>query len=171
LEGRSVITINVPPETVYAYWRDLEHLPAFMYHLESVQETGDRRSHWVAKAPAGTTVEWDAEITDDVPAELIAWRSLDGASVENSGSVRFGAAPAAQGTEVHVELTYSPPGGTLGSLVAKLFGEEPNQQIGDDLRRLKQVLETGEIARSEASPLGSRTQNAARQHEAQGVEA
>ena len=171
MEGRSAITINLPPEMVYAYWRDLENLPTFMYHLESVQETGDHRSHWVAKAPAATTVEWDAEITEDVPAERIAWRSLDGASVENSGCVRFNAAPATQGTEVHVELTYSPPGGALGTLVAKLFGEEPNQQIGDDLRRLKQVLETGEIARSEGSPLGSRSQNMARQHEAQGVNA
>lgn len=170
MEARNAITINASANAVYEYWRDFERLPTFMYHLESVQTTGDRESHWAAKAPAGRTVEWDAEITEDLPEERIAWRSLDGASVESSGWVRFKAAPGGQGTEVHVELTYSPPGGALGSLVAKLFGEEPGQQVSDDLRRLKQVLETGEIARSEGSPLGGRTKNAAHQHDAHPLE-
>lgn len=166
MEGRSAITIKASPDEVYAYWRDLEHLPTFMYHLESVEASDGQRSHWVAKGPVGATVEWDAEITEDVPGQRIAWRSLEGGSVETSGNVRFQAAPGDQGTEVHVELDYSPPGGVLGSLAAKLFGEEPNQQLGDDLRRLKQVLETGEIARSAGSPLGSRVQNMARQRDA-----
>jgi uncharacterized membrane protein len=165
MEGRTATTINASPDDIYARWRDFESLPTFMYHLESVTTTGDRRSHWVAKAPAGTTVEWDAEVTEDVPGQVIAWRSLEGASVENSGSVRFMPAPGGQGTEVHVVMEYSPPGGALGSVVAKLFGEEPNQQIGDDVRRFKQLVETGEIARSEGSPLGSRTQNAMHQRD------
>lgn len=166
MKGRSVITVNAPPAAVYAQWRDFERLPTFMYHLESVRDTGGGRSHWVAKAPAGTTVEWDAELTDDIPQERIAWRSLEGASVGNSGSVQFRPAPGGRATEVHVELGYDPPGGAIGSMVAKLFGEEPNQQISDDLRRFKQLVETGEIARSDGSPLGSRTQNLVHQHDA-----
>jgi uncharacterized membrane protein len=166
VKASSAITVNAAPDDLYARWRDLERLPSFMYHLASVQATGDRRSHWVAKAPAGTTVEWDAELTDDVPGRRIGWRSLEGASVANNGSVRFEPAPGGRGTEVHVVLEYSPPGGALGAVVAKLFGEEPNQQIGDDLRRFKQIVETGEIARSDGSPLGTRTQNQVDQRDA-----
>lgn len=165
MEARSAITINATPDAVYAFWRNFERFPMFMYHLESVRTTGESTSHWVAKAPAGTTVEWDAEITDDEPGARIAWRSSEGASVANEGSVRFVPAPGGRGTEVHAELTYQPPGGALGSLVAKLFGEEPNQQLGDDLRRFKQLLETGEIARSDGSPLGTRTTNAVSQRD------
>jgi uncharacterized membrane protein len=148
------ITVNRPPEEVYAFWRDFENLPRFMTHLESVQTTGDRRSHWKAKAPAGRTVEWDAELVEDRPGELISWRSLEDADVENSGSVRFSPAPGGRGTEVRVELRYSPPGGGLGVTLAKLFGEEPALQTHDDLRRFKQVLETGEVVRTEGSPRG-----------------
>jgi uncharacterized membrane protein len=170
MEGRSAITINASPDNLYARWHEFESLPTFMYHLESVRSTGDGRSHWVAKAPAGTTVEWDAEITEDVPGTSIAWRSVDGASVENSGSVRFRPAPRGQGTEVFVTVDYAPPGGTLGAMVAKLFGEEPGQQVSDDLRRFKQIVETGEVARSDGSPLGTRTQNIGHQEDAHPVE-
>jgi uncharacterized membrane protein len=166
VQGRSTITINAAPDTVYAAWRDVERLPTFMFHLESVTSTDDRHSHWVAKAPPDTTVEWDAEIIDDVPGNRLSWRSTEGASVPNSGSVRFGSAPGGQGTEVHVELEYSPPGGALGVRIAKLWGEEPNQQIRDDLRRFKQIVETGEVVRSDGSPLGTRTANAADQRDA-----
>jgi uncharacterized membrane protein len=166
MEARTAITINASPDELYARWHDFEQLPTFMYHLESVSTTADGRSHWVAKAPAGTSVEWDAEITDDAPGQRIAWRSLEGATVENSGSIRFQPAPGGQGTEVYVELTYSPPAGALGAAVAKLFGEEPDQQISDDLRRFKQLVETGEIARSEGAPLGSRTKNMLHQEDA-----
>jgi uncharacterized membrane protein len=145
------VTIRQPVEMVYAFWRNFENLPRFMDHLESVRVTGDRQSHWVAKAPAGQTVEWDAETVEDRTDELIAWRSLPGASVPNSGQVRFQQAAGDRGTEVHVELRYDPPGGKLGALVAKLFGEEPSQQVAGDLRRLKQVLETGEVLHSDAS--------------------
>ncbi len=166
MRARSAITVNDRPDAVYSAWRDFECLPRFMDHLESVSVTGHRRSHWVAHGPVGTTVEWDAEITEDVPGERISWRSLEGASVDNAGWVHFRPAPGDQGTEVHLELEYSPPGGALGSVVAKLFGEEPNQQVSDDLRRFKQILETGEIARSDGSPLGSRNRNQVHQHDA-----
>ena len=169
VEARSAITVNASPEDAYAGWRDFEALPAFMYHLESVEVTADGCSRWVAKAPLGTTVEWDAEIVEDVPGERIAWRAADGSPVENAGTVRFRPAPGKRGTEIHVELRYAPPLGALGAVVAKLFGEEPNQQLADDLRRFKQLLETGEVARSEGSPLGTRTQNQMHQEDAHPV--
>jgi uncharacterized membrane protein len=146
-----VITINKSPDEVYAFWRNFENLPRFMDHLEAVHTFGDRRSHWIAKAPAGSSVEWDAEIVDDVPGRMIAWRSMEGADVDNSGSVRFERATGGRGTVVSVELRYDPPGGALGSLFAKLFGEEPGQQIAHDLRNLKQILEVGEVVNSDAS--------------------
>ena len=139
---------------MYAFWRDLENLPRFMEHVESVRVTGERRSHWEAKAPPGTTVEWDAEIVDDRPGELIAWLSVDAADVDTSGTIRFSRAPGGRGTEVTVELRYAPPGVSSRETVAKLLGEEPETQAYDDLRRFKQVLETGEVVRSEGSPGG-----------------
>jgi uncharacterized membrane protein len=145
------ITVNRSPEEVYRFWRDFENLPRFMRHLESVRTTGPGRSQWKATAPAGATVEWDAEVTEDRPNEAISWRSLPGASVENRGTVRFRPAPGGRGTEVRVEFEYAPPGGALGAAVAKLFGEEPDQQVAGDLKRFKQVMETGEVAQSDAS--------------------
>jgi len=170
VKARSATTINASADQVYAQWHDFDRLPTFMYHLESVQTTGDGRSHWVAKAPAGSTVEWDAEITDDQPGAMIAWRSLPGGAVDNAGWIRFQPAPADQGIEVFVELEYSPPGGAVGKLVAQVFGEEPNQQLADDLRRFKQIVETGEIARSDGAPLGTRTQNQLHQHDGHPLE-
>jgi uncharacterized membrane protein len=148
---RKSITVNRSADEVYGFWRNFENLPRFMQHLESVQMTGGRRSHWKAKAPADTTVEWDAETTEDRPNELIAWRSVEGADVPNEGVVRFVRAPGGRGTEIHVDLRYDPPAGKLGSLVAKLFGDEPGQQVDGDLRRFKQVLEIGEVVYSDAS--------------------
>jgi uncharacterized membrane protein len=145
------ITVHRPVEEVYAFWRDFENLPRFMRHLESVTVLGDRRSHWKALAPAGRTVEWDAETTEDRENELIAWRSLPGASVYNAGEVRFMPAPGGRGTEVRVTLEYDPPFGKLGSKVAMLWREEPGQQVQDDLRHFKQVMETGEILFSDAT--------------------
>lgn len=138
------VTINRSPEELYRFWRNFENLPRFMNHLESVKVTGEGRSHWVAHAPAGKTVEWDAEINNEKENELIAWRSLEGADVDNAGSVRFEPAADGRGTTVRVTLKYDPPAGRLGSLVARLFGEEPSQQIEEDLERFKQVMETGE---------------------------
>ena len=145
------ITVRRPVEEVYAFWRDFEKLPRFMRHLESVTVTGDRRSHWVAKAPAGKTVEWDAETVEDRPNELIAWRSLPGADVYNAGTVQFQPAVGGRETEVRLTLEYHPPFGKLGSKIAMLFREEPGQQVQDDLRHFKQVMETGEVLFSDAT--------------------
>jgi uncharacterized membrane protein len=149
------VVINSTPEELYQFWRNFENLPQFMKHLESVEVIDERRSHWVAKGPAGATVEWDAEITADQPNRLIAWRSLEGADVPNAGSVRFEPAPGNRGTIVKVVMEYHPPAGILGATIAKLFGEEPEQQVADDLRRFKQVIETGEVVISEATILGT----------------
>jgi uncharacterized membrane protein len=145
------IIINKTPEELYQFWHNFENLPTFMKHLESVRVTGEGRSHWVAKAPAGESVEWDAEVTEDRPNELIAWRSLEGADVDNSGSVRFERAPGDRGTIIKVDIEYNPPGGVIGKTVAKLFGEEPGQQVYDDLRCLKQVMEVGEVIVSDGT--------------------
>ena len=138
-------TINKTPWELYQYWRDFKNLPRIMSHLESVAVLDDKRSHWVAKAPAiaGGKVEWDAEIINDEPNALIAWRSLENADVDNAGSVRFVPAADDGGTEVKVVIDYIPPAGRVGKWVAKLFGEAPDQQIQDDLRRFKQIMETG----------------------------
>lgn len=149
------IVINSTPEELYQYWHDFERLPTFMRHLESVKVTGDKRSHWVAKGPAGSSVEWDAEITEDRPNELIAWRSLEGSEVYNAGSVRFEQATGKRGAVLTVELDYDPPGGVVGTLVAKLFGEEPDGQLQDDLRRFKQIIEVGEVVLSDATLPGT----------------
>lgn len=154
LQLTRVITIDRSPEELHAFWRNFENLPRFMAHLESVQVTEPGRSHWVATAPLGGKVEWDAEIVDDRPSELLAWRSLPGAGIPNSGSVRFKRAHGGRGTVVEVELHYEPPGGRAGALFAKLFGEEPGEQIKDDLRCFKQLMETGVIATTEGQPAG-----------------
>jgi len=147
------ITINRSPEECYRYWRDLGNLPRFTGHLLSVQVIDERRSHWVAKAPAPwAQVEWDAEIINDTPNALISWRSLKDADVDNAGSVRFRAAPGGRGTEVTVELNYEPPAGRLGMTLARFLGEEPGQQVEDDLRKFKQIMETGEVATVEGQP-------------------
>lgn len=140
------IVIGKSPEEVYQYWRNLENLPRFMRHLQSVQEVDNKHSHWVAKAPAGRSVEWKAEIINEIPNKLIGWRSLEGADVDNAGSVHFAPVDGGFGTEVRVSLQYNPPGGALGALFAKLFGEEPSRQIADDLDRLKQMMENGAIS-------------------------
>ncbi len=139
------IIISRPAAQIYDFWRNFERLPEFMRHLERVEALDDRRSRWTAKAPLVGHVCWEAEIFEDLPNEMIAWRSLPGADIENSGQVRFTELPHGRGTEVHVTLCYEPPAGAAGALVAKLFAEEPSQQIADDLRRLRALLETGEI--------------------------
>lgn len=146
------VTINKSPEELYNYWHNFENLPTFMKHVCSVRVLDLRKSHWVVNAPMGQTVEWDADIVDDRPNELIAWASIEGANVENAGLVRFKPAPAGRGTEVKVVLEYSIPGGAVSAALAKLFGEEPEQQIGDELRRFKMLMEAGEIATTAGQP-------------------
>lgn len=148
------VTVYRPPGAVYAFWRDLENLPRFTAHVDAVHTVDERRSRWTVRAPLGRRVEWEAEIVDERPGELISWRTLPGADVEHSGTVRFEEAPGERGTEVRVDLRYSPPAGGAGAAVAKLLGEEPEVQAYDDLRRFKQVVETGEVVRSEGSPAG-----------------
>lgn len=140
------ITIDKSPEELYAFWRDLRNLPLFMQNLESVTELDQQRSHWVATGVAGSRVEWDAEIFNETENELIAWRSLENADVVNAGSVRFQKAPTGRGTYVRVTVNYNPPAGELGATIAQLLGAEPTQLIKEDLRRLKQIMEAGEIA-------------------------
>lgn len=150
----AAITVRRDRDELYALWRDFERFPDFMAHLEEVRSTGTTTSHWKARGPLGMTVEWDAAITDDVPGERIAWRSVEGSKVDNSGTVRFVTAPGDQGTELHVDMRYSPPAGAVGATIARIFGEEPGIQLKDDLRRLKAIAETGEIVRSDGSPEG-----------------
>lgn len=155
-EGEEVtkaITVARPVDDVYAFWRDFTNLPTFMDHVQSVEVTGNHTSRWTVRSPGGTT-EWEAEIVEESPNERIAWRTLPGADVEHEGSVEFRNAPGDRGTEVSVRLRYAMPAGAVGRTVAKAMGMEPSQQIADDLRRFKQLMETGEIVRSDARPQG-----------------
>jgi uncharacterized membrane protein len=149
------MTINRSPWDLYQFWRDLSNLPRFMQHLKEVRVLDGNRSHWVARGPAGMSVEWDATIINEEENALIAWRSADGADVDNTGSVRFVPGPEGRGTEVKITLEYIPPAGQVGSLIAKLFGEAPEQQIREDLRRFKQLMEAGEIPTVQGQPRGT----------------
>jgi uncharacterized membrane protein len=147
------VEINRPASVLYDFWRNFENLPRIMDHLESVKMTGDR-SHWVAKAPAGSTVEWDAEIYNEKQDELIAWRTLEGSQVASAGSVRFEETTPGT-TTVSVTLKYDPPGGKLGSIVARLFGENPSRQIEDDLQNFKQMMESRDSSNAEGQQRGA----------------
>lgn len=149
IQVEKAVTINRAADDLFSFFRSFENLPRIMTHLKEVQVIDPRRSHWVAKAPGGS-VEWDAEIINEEPGRLIVWRSLPGADVESEGSVRFTPLPGRRGTVVRVNLRYAPPAGKVGALIASLFGEEPGQQIEEDLRRFKQVMETGEVAQAGA---------------------
>ena len=155
IHAKGTCVVNRPLEEVYNFWRNFQNFPRFMRHLESVEDLGDGRSHWVAKGPAGIKAEWEATIVADVPGEVITWRSLENSSVDNAGAVRFEQAAGGRGTIVRVNFEYNPVGGVIGAAVAKLFGEEPSQQLDDDLRRFKQVLEVGEVVVSDATLLGT----------------
>ena len=155
IHAKASCVVNRAPEEVYQFWRNFQNLPRFMRHLESVEDHGDGRSRWKAKGPAGMEVEWDATIIADVPNEVITWRSLENSDVDNAGAVRFERAAGNRGTIVKVNLQYTPVGGALAAAVAKLFGEEPQQQLDDDLRRFKQVMEIGEVVVSDGTLLGT----------------
>lgn len=150
IEIEKSMTVNKPARDVYNFWRHLENMPRFMRHLESVQVTGDRTSHWRAKAPAGVTIDWDAELLEDSP-DRIRWRSLENSDVPNEGVVEFHEAPAGKGTEVKVRIRYSPPGGAAGKMTAKVMNAITAQQVEEDLKRCKQILETGETATAESA--------------------
>jgi uncharacterized membrane protein len=148
------VQVNRPVPEVYHFWRNFENLPRFMDHLESVTVIDETRSHWVAKAPAGARVEWDAVIHNEIENQLIAWRSLPGADINNAGSVHFTPTGNGNRTEVRVVLSYEPPAGKVGAAIAKLLGEEPSKQVDDDLRRFKQVMEAGEVPGNSRHPAG-----------------
>jgi uncharacterized membrane protein len=151
------ITVNKSPEECYRFWRNFDRFPEFMQHLEAVEKITDTRSHWKAKAPIGASVEWDADITADQPGELLAWHSVEGADVDNGGTVRFEPAPGGLYCISTRTMVPRPPGGKAGALVAKLFGENPSQQMDGDLRRFKQIIETGEITTTEGQSSGERS--------------
>jgi uncharacterized membrane protein len=148
------VTIRKPSEELYRFWRNLGNLPRVMGHLESVTPAGGKRSHWVAKGPLGAKVEWDAEIITERPNELLGWRSLEGSEVDTAGSVHFRQLPGDRGTEVRVVLKYDPPAGKAGAAIARLLGEAPEQQVRDDLRRFKQVMEGGADPAAGGQPRG-----------------
>lgn len=147
------VTINRPIGELYQFWRNLENLPRFMSHLESVERITDTLSRWRAKGPGGTTVEWTAEIINDVPNQVIGWRSIEGSDVVSAGSVNFDDAGNGRGTQVRVRMQYSPPGGKVGAVVAKMMGRDPATEIREDLRRFKQLIESGEVPTTDGQPL------------------
>ena len=153
---QKTFTIDRPAEEIYNYWHSFENLPRFMKHLKSVTTNG-RYSHWIANGPMGIPVEWDAELLDEKPGEYLVWRSLPGSAISNRGSVEFRPATNGSGTEVTVALTYRNPGGKVGAVFAKLFGREPEQQVREDLRRLKALMEAGEIPTVVGQPAGRRS--------------
>lgn len=150
------VTVNRPKEELYQMWRDFENLPRFMQHLESVQvdDTDSGRSHWIAKGPMSKNIEWDSEIIEERENERLVWKSLPGSTVESMGRVEFTDAPGGRGTIIYVSMQYNPPGGSLGAAFAKLFGEDPDQQINEDLRHFKQIIETGEVATVQGQSTG-----------------
>lgn len=151
------LAINCPPQQAYEFWRKLENVPRFMRNIESVRETGERTSHWVAKTPGGMRVQWQSEIVEDQPNQFISWRTRADSEVNHCGSVRFDAAPGGRGTLVKVEMYYGLPGGRMAQQAAKLLSAAPETVIKEDLRRLKQLIETGEIATTRGQPSGARS--------------
>jgi len=137
------VIIARPAPDLFRFWRQFDTLPRFMENLESVTLLDERYPHWVAKGPLGARVEWDAEIHNEIPDELIAWRALPGSAVDQAGSVHF--TPVTEGTEVRLVMRYAAPAGKVGEAMAHLVGDDPRQQMADDLRRFKQVMEAGEV--------------------------
>lgn len=159
IELRTTLTVNKPKEEVFRYWRKLENLPNFMEHLKMVKETDNKRSHWEAKVPGNIgTIEWDAEITEEKPGELIAWQSVDNATIYNAGHVSFLEAAGGRGTELLIRIIYQPPAGNVGAATAKLLNPVFEKMVKADIMRFKQVIETGEVssARAEVQPAGNR---------------
>jgi uncharacterized membrane protein len=151
------VTINRTPSELFRFWRNFANLPRFMSHLEAVDVRDNRRSHWVARGPMRRPVSWDAEVYNERPDEMIAWRSLPGSQVETAGSVHFYPTPGGRGAEVHVNMKYNPPGGKLGVGVAWLFGQSAEQEIAEDLQRFQRIMETGEIPAGTGHPVAHPT--------------
>lgn len=154
IKVEKTLTVNKPAAELYQFWHKFENLPHFMKHLKQVQVYDAQRSHWITQGPLNQRVEWDALITEDRENELISWRSVEDSSIDHAGIIRFQPAPGDRGTQVKITLEYKPLGGVVGDVLSKLFGESPKQQIGDDLRRFKMIMETGEIATTEGQTSG-----------------
>lgn len=154
IEIQRAITINKSADELYTFWRKLENLPRFMHHIERIEQTGAKSSHWHAKVIGGLPVEWDAEITEDVPGQRIAWRTKPDAQVQQSGVVEFKQATGGRGTVVNVDIQYTPPGGIIGETFGRLLNGVTAQQVKDDIGRFKSLMETGEIATIEGQPAG-----------------
>jgi len=148
------LLVNKSPEECYRFWHDVENLPRFMSYVNSVRVTSERRSHWIARTPADAPLEWDSEIVEDIPDQRIAWRSLPGSDVTHSGSVEFERAPGNRGTVIRIQADYGNTAHALGAALARWFGKNPEQIAYKDLRRFKQLLETGEIITTEGQPAG-----------------
>ncbi|MGE5610776.1 MAG: SRPBCC family protein [Bacillota bacterium] len=151
VDVQKTITINAPLEEVFGFFSKYENFPRFMSNVREVRDYLSGRSHWVIAGPAGMQVSWDADLTQLIPNEVIAWRSVPGSTVENSGVIRF--QPEAGGTRVDIKLSYNPPGGALGHAMARLFGADPKSEFDADLARVKTMLETGQPARDAAQPI------------------
>ena len=156
---RASVAVEGDPLKLYRFWRDLANLPQLTDHLDSVEILDERRSRWRARGPLGATVEWEAEIVEEHPGQLLSWRSIPGTGVTNAGEVTFGPATGGRGVVIEVTLSYEPPAGALGPPIARLLGGEPEQQLKDALRRFKQLAETGELARVEGQPSGRSAQS------------
>ncbi len=151
------VTIAKPIEEVFRFWDDVENLPRFMTHIISVTTTGESRSHWIAEAPLGLQVEWDAEVFNRVPNELIAWQSLPGGAVQSVGSIRFAEQPNGRGTSVTLNMKYNPTGGKVTDAIAGLFGRDLASEIDGDLRNFKRLLEAGELPTVDGQTHGPRS--------------
>ena len=154
IEVRQSFTVNAPPDVLFAFWRRFSDFPRFMKHVESVTELDGKRSHWVVRAPGGRTVEWDAEIVEEIPGKSLHWRTVGEPDIRHGGQVEFRPATGGRGTVAEIHLSYEAPAGSAGAALAKLFGEEPEVQVREDLRRFKRLIETGEIPTTEGQPSG-----------------
>ncbi len=156
-QAQASFTVQRHQPELFQFWRNLENLPRFMHHLESVRTTGERRSHWVARAPGGLRISWNAEITDERENDWIVWRSLPGSDIGAAGSVYFRPAPGDRGTEVTLAVEYEPIAGRLGRALATIMGRNPQWTVREELRRFKQLMETGEIPTTKGQPSGRRS--------------
>ena len=151
------LDVNRSPETCYRFWRDIENFPRFMPHVEQVESLDGTHSRWRVRGPLRQTVQWEAELTSDIPGQQLGWRAMSGAELAHTGLVRFSPAPGQRGTRIEVEFSFHPPLGKAGVMLARMTGEEPSQQISEDLRRFKQLIETGEIPTTIGQPAGRRS--------------
>jgi uncharacterized membrane protein len=154
VQVRQSFTLNLPLDEVFAFWRRLRDFPQFMRHVESVEELDETRSRWVVRGPAGQKATWNAEIVEEDPGRVLAWRTVGDPDVRHGGRVEFRPATGGRGTVVSVRMAYEPPAGAAGRAVIALLGEDPETRIREDLRRFKQLAEAGEVPTTHGQPSG-----------------